>query len=320
MSADYLSENINDILSIARLAPSVHNTQPWKVKLTGGGLEISLDRQRLLSQGDPTGRQAVLSLGIFCEACIVSLEHFGLKASKPVFDGDKIFLKTTLKPAERDTAENVEAMKNRFTDRSVYKPVEVKESQLAKIIGCWQSDDVEVRAVSDRGIIAKTAKLTQQALLLAFSNPGFRQELTEHFVASRDVPYGIPVGTLGANPLKARLVKRLINSGLNRKQEAAAEYQKWASASALVFVLAGGDSKSYWLESGRAYMRAALEIEKLGLSQATSAAIVEAADFHEDIEKMLGTSRRIQSVIRIGKGASKKSFSGRLDPKEILIT
>jgi hypothetical protein len=319
MSVDSLSQSINDILSIARLAPSVHNTQPWKVKVEPGGLRVMLDRRRLLTYGDPTGRESYISLGIFTEACVIGLENFGFIPAVMEFKDDSVFLKTEKKSAD-DNSTDVEALKNRFTDRTVFKKADLTSKAIARLDNCWHTKNVEVIATSNPAIIGKTAQFTRQALLLAFSNPAFRQELTDYFVDKPSVSYGIPLSTLGTSRLKARFVKKLINSGVNRKQEANLEYKRWQSASGLVFILSGGDSKPYWLESGRAYLRASLEIQKLGLSQATSAAIVEAADFHEDVEKLLGTEKRIQSVIRVGRGHKKKRSSGRLSSHELLVT
>lgn len=320
MLANYLSQSINDILSIARLAPSVHNTQPWRVKVETDGLRIMLARERALNHGDPTGREIYLSLGIFTEACLISLRHNGFKPSQPKFTADEVFIKTGPKTGGRGESAAVRAMQKRYTDRTTYKKTIVPEEALKAINSCWRSPRIEVRAVNDSQIIETVAGFTRQALLLAFSNPAFRKELTEYFVDHNKIPYGIPLSALGTNPIKARLVKRLIKSGVNRSQESKAEYRRWRSASGLIFILAEGDSKSYWVESGRAYLRASLEAEKLGYSQATSAAIVEAADFHEDIEKLLGTKKRVQSVIRIGRGSKRKKYSGRLSPEELLAT
>src|SRR4051812_32402325 len=44
-------------------APSIHNTQPWTVVLTGDALEIRADRNRQLPVLDPRGRQLAISLG-----------------------------------------------------------------------------------------------------------------------------------------------------------------------------------------------------------------------------------------------------------------
>ncbi len=280
---------------------------------------ILLDGDRLLTHGDPAGRQAFISLGIFTEACLIALEHLGFKAGAPRMENETVIIKTAPKsgaPADED----IEALRQRFTDRSVYKKTAFSPADAARLNTLWHSKNIQIRSTGDRPIIERCAQLTRQALLLAFSNPAFRQELTEFFSSSAKVPYGIPLSTLGAPRLKSLFVKRLINSGVNRRQEAQAEYERWMSASGLVFVLAAGDSKPYWVESGRAYLRASLEVQKMGLSQATSAAIVEAADFHEDIEKLLKTDKRIQAVIRVGRGQSKRRPSGRFTPAELLAT
>src|SRR5918911_5579691 len=51
----------------ATLAPSVHNTQPWKLHLhhsrEGGRLDIYVDRTRQLAVLDPTSRQMIISMG-----------------------------------------------------------------------------------------------------------------------------------------------------------------------------------------------------------------------------------------------------------------
>jgi hypothetical protein len=277
-------------------------------------------RERAPSHGDPTGRELFLSLGIFTEACLIGLRACGFKPGEPKFMADEVFIKIGAKASTRREQETVDALRKRFTDRTVYKKADVSDTALKAFESCWKSPRVEIRAVNDRKIIEPVARFTQQALLLAFSNPAFRKELTEYFVDDNKIPYGIPLSALGANPIKARFVRSLINSGATRRQEARSEYRRWSSASGLIFILAEGDSKPYWLESGRAYLRASLETQRLGFSQATSAAIVEAADFHEDVEKLLGTQKRIQSVIRIGRGSKKSRFSGRLSPKEILST
>jgi hypothetical protein len=74
-SIEQLRSNFEKIIDLALFAPSVHNTQPWKVKLLDNGLLISLDPAHKLKYGDPTGRETQISLGIFAEAVICSAEN-----------------------------------------------------------------------------------------------------------------------------------------------------------------------------------------------------------------------------------------------------
>jgi hypothetical protein len=50
----------------ATLAPSVHNTQPWRFVLAGDALEIHADPTRQLKVLDPTKRQMLISCGARC--------------------------------------------------------------------------------------------------------------------------------------------------------------------------------------------------------------------------------------------------------------
>ncbi|HVU72206.1 MAG TPA: hypothetical protein VHE83_04535, partial [Mycobacteriales bacterium] len=47
----------------ARLAPSVHNTQPWSFHLRNGAMELHSDPARALGALDPTGREMTMSCG-----------------------------------------------------------------------------------------------------------------------------------------------------------------------------------------------------------------------------------------------------------------
>ena len=319
-----LSESIIDILSIASLAPSVHNSQPWQVRLEGKDLLILPAKDRLLDYGDPTGRQTIISLGIFAEACVIALNYHGFAVDSVRLGQDSVIkLQVKHRPAKvdvEDTQHDVKAMQSRFTDRSIYQKVNISSETASAIEAAWKSNNVEIIASTRPDVIERCAELTSQGLSIALSVPGFRKELTRHLVPNSRTPYGIPLSTLQSGTLKSFLVKRLINSDRGQRSEAELERKRMLSASAMVFILADGDSPEYWLEGGRAYFRACLAIEKLGLRHATSASIVEAADFHEDIEKLLGTKKRILSLIRVGQSKAQPKKSGRFKPPELLIT
>ena len=61
----------------ATLAPSVHNTQPWRFVLRPGVLDVYADRSRQLLVLDPTGRQLHLSIGCAAFNARVSLAASG---------------------------------------------------------------------------------------------------------------------------------------------------------------------------------------------------------------------------------------------------
>ena len=47
----------------AGLAPSIHNTQPWRWRVDGSTLDLRAERSRQLAITDPVGRMLAISCG-----------------------------------------------------------------------------------------------------------------------------------------------------------------------------------------------------------------------------------------------------------------
>src|SRR4051794_18419146 len=60
--AEARAEALEAAADRARLAPSVYNTQPWILRLSGDCLALRADRSRQLTVLDPRGRALVLSV------------------------------------------------------------------------------------------------------------------------------------------------------------------------------------------------------------------------------------------------------------------
>lgn len=324
-TSDY-KHKLLQIVETARFAPSVHNAQPWEVTLsdTEPSLLISITTKRPLTQSDATGRETFISLGIFAEACVCAARDLELGLQTLSVDEIRKQITIAFKATPSMAARSgfAELVKNRFTDRSVFKPTPITKDQLLEIEQSWTFAPSSIVCSTDSAVINEVAKLTMKGQQLAFTSDAFRHELAEYIVPTNKSPVGIPVTSLQVGPLKRKFSKITVKNGWFKRIEMSLEYKKWASASGLVFILSEGDRTKQWIDAGRAYLHASLAIQSLGLNQSTSAAVVEASDFHEDIEKLLGTKKRILSIIRIGKGVGfhEKHHSGRLSAEEIIAT
>lgn len=321
MKNNPLHEHITEILELARLAPSVHNTQAQKVKLTEYGLEISVDQQFTLKDGDPTGRQNIISLGIFVEAIVIAAASKGFKLKNIVYSNEQVKLtidKTIHRPADNG---NIRALRQRATDRSVYRKTSISADTIKSILGAYKSPGIKIWLLDKEDQIAQIAQLTRNGIRLALTNPDFRKELSQYLREPwSKKKRGISLKSLYIPMLVAIFEPIAMRLGLGLNQEAKLEKRRWLSSSAIVLITAVGDMPDDWFEVGRAYMRVCLAIEKAGLSQATSAATVEASTFHEDVEQLLGTNQRLQAVIRIGAGSKKRQHSPRVDVATLLAT
>ncbi len=316
--SNVLQENLKSIIEIARLAPSVHNTQPWQISIDNDKLYIDIDPRYQLSDGDPTGRETIISLGIFAEAIKVASEQFGLQCRNISLDKYRAVIHFTLDKSKKNSQE-VNALKTRVTDRSIYSQVDINQKIKSTIVNVAPNDKAKVWVLTDAKSINIIASLTSKGISLALSNPSFRQELSRYLVLPwSSKKRGISTSSLYLPKALEICEPFLMKLGIGIKSEAKLERKRWESASGVIFITTKGDMSEYWFEAGRAYLRVALEIEQLGLSQATSAATVEASNYHEDVEQLIGTNQRLQCVIRVGKGASKRNHSPRVSAEEII--
>lgn len=318
---DYIKDNLASIIDKARLAPSVHNSQPWQVSAEGNSICITIDPRYALTDGDPTGRETTISLGIFAEAVCIVATDFGLKVRSARVSNRcaVIVFREQLKKVPEKTLSN--HLATRFSDRSVYSPALIDDSIIQKLEHLPRGAGITIRVTTQRTIIEKTAELTSKAIRVALSNPAFVKELSQYLVEPwSGKKRGISVKSLQLPWLVSVAQPFAVRYGLGADQEAKHEKIRFLSASALVFITADGDLEEYWFETGRAYMRVSLMLDKLGLSQTTSAAIVEASNYHEDIEEMLHTKQRILAVIRIGTGTGERAHSPRVSVADLITS
>ena len=68
------------LIRYATLAPSVHNTQPWRWRIDDDVIELYADQDRLLPVEDPLGRNLVISCGAALHHLVLAAETLGWHA------------------------------------------------------------------------------------------------------------------------------------------------------------------------------------------------------------------------------------------------
>ena len=300
------SLSIMHILEYARLAPSVHNAQPWKFIIHESSVSLIAEPKRMLDEGDPTGRESWISFGICLEAILQAAKGLGMSATithqqTTSFDG----VIATVMIGNEATKKNptiLNALRERYTYREKMAPATISAALVRRCQASVKDlPGVDAHVMQDKDSIRDTGALTKKAMSLALGDPGFRNELF-HFIhynwsSSRTGLHGY---AMGEGWLGSIFAKWSVKLGVGLPLKARHDQQRIVDASALIFVATTGDVPSFWFKAGRGYLRVALEVAASGLVQGTLAAPVEAASFHEDIEKMLGTNKRIQTMIRVG--------------------
>lgn len=113
-----------EILTLASLAPSGHNTQPWLVKyLAPYHWIIGNDKTRWLPGVDPTQRETILSIGAFLQNIEYAANNLGYNCRCNILattnqDEDVVDIKLT--KSFNHISYDVKKIKNRCTVRSNY--------------------------------------------------------------------------------------------------------------------------------------------------------------------------------------------------------
>jgi len=73
-----IADRLRFLLQYAVLAPSSHNTQPWKFRIDGNRIDIFMDEARWLKVCDGDQRELHISVGCCLENLLVAADQFRL--------------------------------------------------------------------------------------------------------------------------------------------------------------------------------------------------------------------------------------------------
>ncbi|MCW2527307.1 MAG: hypothetical protein JWM76_2167, partial [Pseudonocardiales bacterium] len=80
LSDEAMSAALHRAAARATLAPSIHNTQPWRFVVRAGQLDVYADRSTAVPIIDPAGRQLAISCGAAIFGARVSLAASNIEA------------------------------------------------------------------------------------------------------------------------------------------------------------------------------------------------------------------------------------------------
>src|ERR1700754_2733281 len=166
----------------AQRAPSVHNTQPWRWRLTDVGVELHADRTRHLVDTDPDQRDLIISCGAALHHLRVALAAAGLAASVDRLPNPDNSHLATIRPRpgspEPADAELARGIELRHTDRRRFTAQSVPASVLADLTATATANGAVLHPVTDdasrRQLIAVLVEAASQQRHI----PGYSAELT----------------------------------------------------------------------------------------------------------------------------------------------
>lgn len=131
-----LEKDEMEILYLASLAPSGHNTQPWTVKIVEPKhWAIGSDKKRWLTAVDPNNRELLLGIGAFIENPVLAAGTFGYDVDVQIVAKNPSDLDIAVIRLKKGNNVDfpLEKIRKRRTVRNGYKDQEIKTEDLKYI-------------------------------------------------------------------------------------------------------------------------------------------------------------------------------------------
>ena len=295
------ADRIAEWVRAATMAPSMHNTQPWKFRILRDSqvIELRADPARMLRHGDPHGR----AVHIACGAALFNLRiAVAAGGREPVTrllpDPAEPLLLATVRlggrhrPSE-DERDLYAAIPARHTNRRPFSARHVPPGVLAEMEQAAQLEG----AVLDLPGHSETHRLlgvVADAETDLLADPGYRAELARWAGGERDQD-GIPGSAAGPRDPIGRTPVRDFLGG------AAAGYEWFEETPQLAVLTTQGNTREDWLRAGQALQRVLLTATLRGIATSPLTQPLETHDAWLVRDPATGNGWP-QLILRIGYG------------------
>ena len=306
-------EQLRFLLGYAILAPSGHNTQPWRFAFDGDVLELYADRTRALAVVDPNDRELTISCGAALETLLVAARHVGRRPTvelAPDGAGDLLarISITHGDPPHHGEAELFGAVVERHTNRRAFEDRELPSGLTDRLVADADAAGVWLHLVGDEER-APIAALVSEGDRAQMADKPFRRELAAwvhpNRSSSRDGMRGYGFGIGDLMSYGGPLVIRSFDQG---KGQAAKDHELAVGSPLLAVLGTATDDQTAWLRTGRGLQRVLLRATAHGVCSSYLNQPIEVAALRPRLAAAIGRRGDApQLLIRFGFGAQAKA-------------
>jgi hypothetical protein len=316
-----------DAFRHAILAPNPHNRQPWQIRLVGADEAIvTCDLNRRLPQTDPFDRQIVIGFGAFLELMDITARERGWRTDitpfpggepQPRLDGRPIaHIKFVQDPGIAKDPLFATILKRRSTK----EPYDMARSVPPEMLATLAAAAMPGNRIGGTGSADTQAlrRLIWDGLVLETSTPRTMKESADLLRVGTDEiernPDGIALSgplfeglnlVLGADAVRAQAMDP---NSEGSKGQMARYKETFDSTPAFLWLISEGNARADQIMAGRAWLRANLLANSLGLSVAPVSQVLqefaEMTSLHERSRALVGAAptETVQMLSRLGYG------------------
>ena len=312
---DFDVRAVSRALDLARFAPSAHNTQPWRVGLSGERLVVDVDPRRHLAHADPLARDLHLAMGGFVEALAIALRAEGV-ATIPAEAPAGAFAALAPGGACPPAPKPASLLRRRQTSRLAYSPRAPEPAAIDALAAAARASGLSLHAVPrgtperarlDDWFFAATRESWLDARALAelrtwvrFDPEGARAP--EDGLSTHGLGLGILDGLgviLAAQEAPWRAASKLFLAPFLAEQLARGETREVAAAPFLALLVADREGAA---AAGAGLLQVWLAVTDLGLAIHPVSALLDRRGW--EVARHLGVpTGRLMFACRLGRSA-----------------
>ena len=300
-----------EILTLASLAPSGHNTQPWFVKyLAPFHWIIGNDKSKWLPAVDPTQRETMLSIGAFLQNLEFAADSFGYKCDWTLLaetNQDENVMKVKLTAQASKNPFDTEQIKNRRTVRSGFQKDVLRKEDADFLIN---SDKDFIQYLPNN--IRESQFIDEQTVeanRLQSDRDAAQKELADwiRFSSKDAAKYrdGLTTAGMEIEGVSGFIVRNFYDRAdvmkANFRQTSVDKVKTQVSESAGWILLTSKDNEvETLLETGRRMQRLFLKVREKNIAIHPMTQILEEPATRETLNQSIGISENVQFILRVG--------------------
>lgn len=310
-----LHERLIFLVRWAILAPSSHNTQPWRFHVGADEIWIYPDEDRWLRVADPDRRELYISLGCALENLLIAAEYFGFGYEAAIPREERREAPAvTIRFSDTPSAsgfrgpELLDCIPRRRTNHSIYDAKPVPDAVRFAMFACAVEPDLKLHLLFDDVIKREVHDLVVDADARQFADPAWREELG----------LWIGKGVFGAPWLLAKmgqLAVTYVNLGRSTGRRDALVLM---SAPLFGLITADEDDPGSRIRTGQLFERIYLTAERYGLALQPISPIVEDQTARARLSELVPGGLPMQPF-RMGYAEQEKEHTPRRPLEDVLI-
>jgi hypothetical protein len=311
-----------ELVRLATLAASSHNTQPWLFRTGADSISIHPDRTRRCPVVDPDDAHLYKSLGCAAENLVHAASMQGYVAEVH-FDSSADAVVTHLRESPSLAPTDLSrALVTRQCTKSPYDGSPVAREHLADLERIGSADGVRCVILAEHAEKAAIADLVDRGNHAQLVDDAFRRELLTWVRfnprAALQSGDGLAGRVNGQPPLPTILGRLLAPLVITASAQANADRTRLERSAGVAVFLTTTDRPASWVEVGRAYERFSLKADLLGIRSAFINQPIEVADLRGELRATLGVGDHPQLMVRFGH-APRGPYSLRRPVEEVLV-